>query len=182
MWNLEVSLWTRMWPFGASGFFHLVSCFSSSLLSPRQHFIPFCCRILFLLWGFSEARGRVPFSANAKRHTESQRIWSLDREDPEGRHGNSLQYCLGELVDRGAWRATILTHDESDMPGAGWARSTVLLLRSTTFCVSVHQVMGGVWAVSILGLLKIMLLWTFVYKRTHCMILFIWNVQIRANP
>ena len=57
--------------------------------------------------------------------------------------------------------------------------SVILLLRYTTFCVSVHQLMGGIWVVSILGLLQIMLLWTFVYKRTHCMIPFIWNVQIR---
>ena len=26
---------------------------------------------------------------------------------PEGRHGNPLQYCLGNSMDRGAWQATV---------------------------------------------------------------------------
>ena len=34
---------------------------------------------------------------------------------PEGGHGNSLQYCLEDPMDRGAWRATVHRVTESDM-------------------------------------------------------------------
>ena len=35
---------------------------------------------------------------------------------PGGRNGNPLQYsCLGNLMDRGAWRATVLEVAELDM-------------------------------------------------------------------
>ena len=35
---------------------------------------------------------------------------------PGGRHGNSLQFfCLKDLMDRGAWHATVNRVTESDM-------------------------------------------------------------------
>ena len=131
-----------------------------------------------LLWGFLRGSGVEYPSANARdtgvrgfdpwiRKIPWRKAWQLTSVflPGESRRQRSLAgYNPDSRRVRHAWR--------------GWARSTILLLRSTTFCVSVHQVMG-VWVVSILGLLKILLLWTFVYKRTHCMIPFIWNVQIR---
>ena len=45
-------------------------------------------------------------------------VWSLGQEDPleKGGHGNLLQYsCLENLMDRGAWRATVHRVTQSDM-------------------------------------------------------------------
>ena len=41
---------------------------------------------------------------------QATRVWSLCREDsPGGGNGNALQYsCLGNPIDRGAWRAAVL--------------------------------------------------------------------------
>ena len=39
---------------------------------------------------------------------QETQVLSLGREDPEERNGSSLQYsCLGNLMDRGAWQATV---------------------------------------------------------------------------
>ena len=40
---------------------------------------------------------------------QETQVWSLGQEDPPGEgNGNPLQYCcLGELMDRGAWWATV---------------------------------------------------------------------------
>ena len=38
------------------------------------------------------------------------RVGSLGPEDPlEGGHGNPLQYCLENLIDKGAWWAVVVT-------------------------------------------------------------------------
>ena len=41
---------------------------------------------------------------------QEMRVRSLVQEDPPGEgNGNQLQYsCLGNLIDRGAWWATVL--------------------------------------------------------------------------
>ena len=41
-------------------------------------------------------------------------IHGLERS-PEGGHGNPLQHCLGNLMNRGAWQATVRGVTESDM-------------------------------------------------------------------
>ena len=50
-----------------------------------------------------------PSGSGVKNIPSVQKTWfpSLGQEDPLKRNGNPLQYsCLGNPMDRGAWRAT----------------------------------------------------------------------------
>ena len=64
--------------------------------------------------GFSSgASGKEP-AANAGDVRDTGSIPGLERS-PEGGHGNPLQHCLGNLMNRGAWQATVRGVTESDM-------------------------------------------------------------------
>ena len=64
--------------------------------------------------GSQEALEAEHLCANAGDARDSGLIPGLGRSPGIG-HGNPLQYaCLGNPVDRGAWRATVQSRDELD--------------------------------------------------------------------
>ena len=60
--------------------------------------------------------GTAQQNLSAVQATEMTQVRSLGQEDPpEADTGNPLQYsCQGNLIDRGAWRATAQRVAESD--------------------------------------------------------------------
>ena len=58
------------------------------------------------MWGFPGGLvvKNVPASAGDRRDVGS--VPGFERSPGEG-NGNPLQYCLGNPMDRGAWRATV---------------------------------------------------------------------------
>ena len=68
-----------------------------------DNFIPTCS----LLWGFPGGLVVKNLPANSGDAGDSGSIPGWGRS-PGGGHGNPLQYsCLGNPMDRGAWRATV---------------------------------------------------------------------------
>ena len=126
--NLNPVFWTKSR--ASKCFFLIVLCAhylihnrNSIITKPRVNIKCICCVLSYLRLASQVVLVVKSLPANAG--DIKARVQSLGWEKfPEEGHGNPLQYnCLGTLMDRGAWRATV--HGDINKSGQDWATNTL---------------------------------------------------------